>query len=309
MRWTFWRPAGSDTDALDPELSSLFANSMRLPEVSVSDLARGRARVAARLDVTTPPVAGGWLRRRLAWSAAGGGSMWAALLGTAAANKAVTLGVGLSVLLAGAGTAEMTGIGPQVSDLVPGIHSSDDGDGAGEGDAQLLEENELEVQNEGDEHAAVVESTEDAPGNLVTNVRPNGSFVLRALIGEGGATIIAAGGFELDPGDAEIRVPGQPSDEDPDLADYEGYVVLVTGSCEEGDLEGDCTVDVVTILGRAGQGGQPEDAGKPDVLPGNAPEDAGKPEGVGQPDVQPSGGQPAETGKPSDTPGGNPNSD
>jgi hypothetical protein len=38
--------------------------------------------------------------------------MWEVLLGTAAANKAVSVGIGLSVLLGAASTTEMTGIGP-----------------------------------------------------------------------------------------------------------------------------------------------------------------------------------------------------
>jgi len=288
MRWPLWRSAESDSDALDPELLSLFASSARLPEVGVSDLARGRARVDAHLSPETPsPVAGGWFRRRFAWAAAGGGSLWAAVMGTAFASNASTAAVGLTILLAGAGTAEVTGIGPAVRESLgisqPGANSNASDQGI---EAQ---NNGLGVENENaNEQASDVSPSEDTPGNLVTNVRPNGTFSLRGIL-EGDSVI-------------EVVIPGQnnPNADAPDLSEYNGYLVLVTGTCVDFDEEDfnlltDCTVESVSILGRAGQG-QPENPGKPEELPGQVPEDAGPP-------------SLHTTGKPADTPGGNPNSD
>ena len=235
--------------------------------------------------------------------------MWAALLGTAFASKATTAGVGLAVLLAGVGTAEVTGIGPQVRESLGITQPAGDDDG-GDVDAFVVEDDEgANASENASENGAEVTSSEETVGNLVTNIRPDGTFSLRGILRADG--IETSSGDTLPLGEAEVTIPGQPSNDEPNLEDYEGFLVLVTGTCDlEGDelvIEEDCTVESVKLLGQAGQG-KPEDAGQPDVLPSNAPEGAGQPENPGKPDVQPNNGQqPVETGKPSATPGGNPN--
>ena len=236
--------------------------------------------------------------------------MWAALLGTAFASKATTAGVGLAVLLAGVGTAEVTGIGPAVRESLNITQGASDNAGEQSVEAQ---DNGLGAENAA-EQGAEVSASEDTPGNLVTNIRPDGSFSLRGILTADGVET-SSGEVLFDLSEAELQLPGQgnPNADALTLDAYEGYLVLVTGSCdvpdgEELDMAEDCTVDRVTVLGRAGQG-QPEGAGQPDVLPGNAPEGAGQPENPGQPGVLPNGG-----GQPDDTPpvnaqGGNPNSD
>ena len=224
--------------------------------------------------------------------------MWAALVGTAFASKASTAAVGLTVLLAGAGTAEMTGIGPAVRESL-GITEPSSSSDAGEQSIEA-QDNGLGAENAA-EQAAEVSASEDTPGNLMTNIRPDGSFSLRGILTAGG--VETSSGEVLDLVDAEVMIPGQPTDDEPNLEDYEGYLVLVTGTCEGDEVDEDCTVQRVTVLGQAGQG-QPEGAGQPETLPGNAPEGAGQPENPGQPDVLPNDG-----GQPDDTPGGNPNSD
>ncbi len=228
--------------------------------------------------------------------------MWAALAGTAFASKASTAVVGLTILLAGAGTAEVTGIGPAVRESL-GITQPATDDGGGDVDTLVLEGDELEAQNENAENGAEVASSEDAVGNLMTNVRPDGTFSLRGIFRV--ESIETSSGL-LPLGEAEVTIPGRPSDDTPDLGTYDGYLVLVTGTCytealesENFNMEEDCTVESVQVLGQAGRG---------------QPEDAGQPENPGQ-GVQPnSGQQPADAGKPDSTPpanaqGGNPNSD
>lgn len=316
MRWPFWRTADSDSDTLDPELLSLLAKSTRLPEVGVSDLARGRARVAAHLaPQTAPPVAGGWLRRRFAWSVAGGGSMWAAVLGTAFASKASTAAVGLTVLLAGAGTAEVTGIGPAVRESL-GISEPSASSNAADQGAEA-QNNAVGSENAA-EQAANVSSDDEATGNLVTNIRPDGSFTVRGILSAAG---VETSGELLLLGEVEITVPGQrnPNADAPELSDYYDYLVLATGTCSnldhaEFNMTDDCTVESVSILGQAAQG-QPTDAGQPGVLPGSAPDDAGqpdepgKPDDAGQPGLQSNSGQKPEDAPPANAQGGNPNSD
>ncbi len=191
-----------------------------------------------------------------------------------------------------------TGIGPAVRESLgisqPSANSN--------GNEQSIEaqNNGLGVENENaNEQASSVATADDAVGNLVTSVRSNGTFSLRGILD--GEVIVTTNG-DLSIGGAEIVVPGQnnPNADTPVLADYDGYLVLATGTCddideEDFDLLTDCTVESVSILGRAGQG-QPENPGKPEALPSQVPQDAGPPS------LHP-------TGKPADTPGGNPNSD
>ena len=230
--------------------------------------------------------------------------MWAALLGTAFASKASTAAVGLTALLASAGAAEVTGVGPAVRESL-GISEPTANSDAGEQSVEA-QDNGLGAENAA-EQGAEVSASEDTPGNLMTNIRPDGSFSLRGILTADGVET-SSGEVLFDLVDAEVMIPGQPTDDEPNLEDYEGYLVLVTGTCEGDEVDEDCTVESVTVLGRAGQG-QPEGAGQPETLPGNAPEGAGQPENPGQPDVLPNdGGQPDDT-PPVTTPGGNPNSD
>ena len=219
---------------------------------------------------------------------------------------------------------------------------SNDDDG-GNIDTLILEDDEdgdgdANASENAAEQAANVGADSDEPGQPVTHFRPNGTFSMRGTLvsaDEGSLTALTSVQEEaltLQFADVTITLPaenGNPNDAEPEtpvsLNDFGDYIVFFTGVCtyepnpnEEEDpfnIAEDCTVDRVTVLGRAGQGGQPEDAGQPDVLPSNAPEDAGQPENPGQPDVQPnSGQQPVDAGKPASTSpaaaqGGNPNSD
>lgn len=331
MRRPFRRHADSDSDTLDPELLSLFASSTRLPEIGVSDLARGRVRVAAQLaPETAPPVAGGWLKRRFAWGAAGGGSMWAALLGTAFASKASTAAVGVAVLLAGAGTAEVTGIGPAVRESL-GISQPSASSNAADESVEA-QNNGLGVENAGEnaaEQAANVGADSEEPGQQVTHFRPNGTFSMRGTLVSADDVSLTAktadGSLTLQFADPTISLPAQNANPNDDaleltLDDFSDHLVFFTGVCiepnegEDFSIQLHCFVDRVTVLGRAGQG-QPDDAGQPDVLPGQAPENAGQPDAPGQPDgtgqldVQPNGGGQPEDAPPANAQGGNPNSD
>ena len=92
--------------------------------------------------------------------------MWAALLGTAFASKATTAGVGLAVLLAGVGTAEVTGIGPQVRESLGITQPAGDDDG-GDVDALVVDGDEgANASENASEQGADVAQSEDAPGNL-----------------------------------------------------------------------------------------------------------------------------------------------
>lgn len=239
--------------------------------------------------------------------------MWAAVMGTAFASKASTAAVGLTILLAGAGTAEVAGIGPAVRESlgITQTASNDDGEQAVE-----VRSNGLGAENSS-EQSATVARVEDAPGNLVTNVRPDGGFSLRGQLTENGI-LTASGEIAFDLSAAELQIPGQanPNAETSTLDDYVGSLVHVTGSCEvpEGealDMALHCSVESVTVLGQAGQG-KPEDTGKPELLPGNGPDGAGKPDASGAssiPDQTPDEPGSSENKPPGNPPRGNPNSD
>ena len=319
MRLRFWR-AEPQTDALDPELLSIFEASTR-PTLDPARMARGRARVAAGLR--PEPATGGWFGRRLAYGLAGGGSVWGALIGTAAAHKAVAA-IGLGVLLAGGAAAEVTGIGPAVREAVSPVHSS----------SEPVEEAVLEATAEATvageaaivalaevNGAAVTEAPEGVPGSLMANLRWDGRFLLRGVLVYSGDGMIQVQTslddvpVEFDLGDALVRLPGpanagggpNATESDPTLEDFEGHVLLISGRCEtvDGLLTEDCVLTVVTVLGNAGQGGPPDGASQPDS--------PGKPEGVGPPESQGQGlgqtenpgqgaGQPEEPGQPDDVP-------
>jgi len=267
MRLRFWLTQDA-TGALDPELESIFASGSHSPALDSSRVAGGRLRVAAQLR--EEPVAGGWFGQRLAYGFVGGGGLWASLAGTAAAHKAATA-VGVGVLLAGGATAEISGIGPAVREAVSPVHSSSDP--LAETDELLTDEQKgtAASSTEGSGAGTVVgDSPDDLPGNLTTQVRPNGGFTLRGVL-------VAATNDEIDVqtsvddapltfeiGTAELRVPG-PTSEPEDLDDFEGHLVVITGTCETVDrlLTEDCELARVTVLGNAGKGGPDDGAGRP----------------------------------------------
>lgn len=318
MRLRFWQHE-PESDALDPELLSIFATSTHPPTLDPARLARSRARVAAQLR--PEPATGGWLGRRLAYGLAGGGSVWGTVLGTAAAHKAATA-IGIGVLLASGATAEMTGIGPAVREAVSPSHSSSEPADT----TESADEAALEVTTEQAGNGATVsEAPEGLPGNLMASLRPDGSFTLRGVLVGATAEMIDVQTslddvpleFALD--GAVVRLPGPGSaaagpNADGDaltIEDFEGYVVLISGRCEtvDGLLTEDCVLTLVTVLGNAGQGAPPDGAGQPENPgQGNTPEGVGQPENPGQPAGagQPEGtGQLEGVGQPDDVPRNN----
>jgi hypothetical protein len=208
--------------------------------------------------------------------------MWAGLISAAAANKAAAAAAGVSVLLGGT-VVEASGVGPAVRESVyHAVTQSDDGDE----DIDVVATETAEAGPTEDSNAAVsVSPGNPLPGNLVTHVGPGGRFQLRGEIVDVDGTMLtlmaADGELVIDVADVDAHATGNPADEI-GWADYVDYGVIVTGRCtdeEPAELLADCEtleVERVQLLGRAGQGGQPQDAGKPD--------DAGKPEGVGMPE-------------------------
>lgn len=242
--------------------------------------------------------------------------MWEVLLGTAAANKAVSVGVGLSVLLGAAGTAEVTGVGPAVRDIVipeatvPAEPSEEDTESEVELTVETIEEDDAELTTEeaesneesedadhpqDDREHAVVDA-EDAPGNLVWH-SSRGSFHLRGLLVEDGdgVAIRTAGpdgstvDLPIDQGLVTERIPGaksnkpqpdaEPTDGEPALADYIGYLVSASGECTAADgddeLKTDCTVNELHILGQAGQGDDDATSEDSEALESESDEESG----------------------------------
>ena len=307
--WFWDRMRGSLlSDEVDPTLTELLPRRDPHRDLDALHLSRARVRVDSHLNEASPR---GGLRRRMALAGFGGGGMWAAVIGTAAANKAAAAAVGVTLLI-GSGTAiEASGIGPAVRDSLGVGAAAEHGLGTG-GDTPTG------VQGVGPAEdssaAASVEESDDAPGNLVTVMRDDGTFLVRGLVtdvGRDSLTVDAAGGsptmFTL-AGDATVRLPG-PSDEGAQAAsvaatlnDLVGNLVLLQGQCDEGAEnlhDASCRVTSVTLLGRGGEQltdlplGAPDGAGRPD--------DAGV-SGVGVGDAPPQG-QPIDT-PPVDVPEG-----
>jgi hypothetical protein len=197
--------------------------------------------------------------------------MWVGLVGAAAAHKAAAAAVGLSILVGGTVAVE-TGVGPAVSDQVQAAFKGSRDEEAASGHAAAAASRSATptpgaagtATATAAARGAAVEPAEDAPGNLVAHVAPNGSFQLRGVIVEGDddtLTVATAGGeVEVDISEARIVWMGKRGDEI-DWDELEGYLVVVGGSCE-GDAEagavGDCDTLVaehVQVLGRAGQQG------------------------------------------------------
>lgn len=218
--------------------------------------------------------------------------MWSGLLASAAANKAASAAVGLSVILGGGAAIEAAGVGPTVREAVgvsqPG--SDESGDGEQVVASLDLEENDAGSANGQGASVAHEVAPEGLSGNLVTQVRKDGSFQIRGVLegaydegGEYSITVRVAGlepatveesTGEGDTGGEELTLevgtvimlelgedtsfvaPGKPGDEELTLAEaldaYAGQLVIVQGSCEEGELGGEdseCYVDRVQILG------------------------------------------------------------
>ncbi len=100
-----------------------------------------RADVGARLNET--PSRG--LVRRLALASMGGGSMWAGVVGIAAAHKAAAITAGLSLVLGGSVAAEASGVGPAMRTAVSSAVQSEV-QGPDE-DLVVLQEQEDEDEN------------------------------------------------------------------------------------------------------------------------------------------------------------------
>ena len=171
--------------------------------------------------------------------------MWEVILGTAAAHKAASVGVGLSVLLRAAGTAEVTGSGPTVREIVRHEVVSSDSDDSDDSDEEL-DATELVVEGSAapedsdippEETSATVESIEheeeddvdhlendrehfvtsgdDAPGNLSWHQR-NGVFHQRGtLVDDGDRLAVRTAGpdggtvdLPIDADEVEEHVPG-----------------------------------------------------------------------------------------------------
>lgn len=223
--------------------------------------------------------------------------MWEVILGTAAAHKAASVGVGLSVLLGTAGTAEMTGIGPTVRELVRHeVVATDTADTDEELDiaeTAIVEESDESGDTEGlpEETSAAVESieheeeedadhpqddrehfvadAEDAPGNLVWHQR-NGVFHLRGtLVDDGDGLAIRTAGpdggtvdLPIDADEVEAHIPGsngkKNAGDEIGLADLVGSLVRADGVCVEPATDDDPAAGcIVTELHILGNAGQP----------------------------------------------------
>jgi hypothetical protein len=226
--------------------------------------------------------------------------MWEVLVGSMAANKAASIGVGLSVLLGAAGTAEVTGVGPAVREIVRAEATQTDQQDADEsGEAaelvvETIEEDaleatteELNVEEETEdadppqddrEHFSVAD--EDAPGNLTWHLR-GGAFMLRGVLVEGdhGLAVRTAGpdgdtvDLPVDPALVTARIPGEngrgaQADSETTIEDYVGYLVRASGNCTESDDTDatECTVEELHVLGEAGQNGDDEEAETSETL-------------------------------------------
>ncbi len=292
-------------DAPDPELLAIFEQASERLESGSLELARARSRVTERFEAIE--ASRGGLRRRLALATVGGTGMWAAAIGTVAANKAAAAAIGITVLLGGGAAAEASGLGPAVRAAAldaAGISTpaSEDGEGVGVQGVGPSEDSSA---------VATVEET-DASGNLVTVLRGDGSFLVRGVVTVAGDPlwVDAAGGspteFALADG-VTIRLRG-PSDGGAPTASVAatssdipvGSLVLLQGQCDGGAETVDdasCEVTSVTLLGS--DGGQP-------TVP------LGAPDGAGQPELLPAGGAPADPGsqgdgnRPADPPAGPP---
>ena len=293
-------------DAPDAELLALFQGADRGLDANPLVLDRMQTKVAA--EIGRAGGAPGGLRRRLALSALGGGTLWATVFGSAAAHKATVAAVGLSLLVGGV-VDEATGVGEAVRETLgieralqaltgDGEPQASDGSlsaGAEGGDTSRETSTALVAEDAGAQF-----TTEDAPdelpGNLLTQIRGDGSFMLRAVLrgydGEYVELEVADGTdtlwLHLDP-DADVQLPGYPAPAETVLTDqmapYEGRLVVIEGACADGEEgltgENGCSVTRLQILGGpAGEEGAP--AGSTEAQDGETP---GASQGQGQGDA------------------------
>ena len=327
---------GGDEE-LDSDLASLFSQAPGVPGPDLGSVARTRARVPAELRQS---VSASWgMRRKLALGTLGGGGIWATLIGTAAAHKAVAAAVGLGVLLSGGAALEVSGIGEAVREAVGIQQSAKDNanphaaagadnaaDSADDSAAVSATEGSAEGAADGAQLGAASVETGDAPegtpGQLVTQLHGDGAFTVRALlvdVDEDSILVEVGNGVQHDltlGEDVSIQLPGQRDGEGdvPTLEDLqalvgEGHLVFVRGACdaEADDLDDEsCTVTSIVVIGNAGVGGAgvPEDAGMPED-PGSQAGDHAPLLPTAQPnsaDGAENAGQPDEPGRPDDTP-------
>jgi hypothetical protein len=182
-------------------------------------------------------------------------------------------------MLAGAGTAEVTGIGPLVREAVhltpaeDGATAPDDqavvqSDDVVELDLEINEEESNDVDQQENGNGALVLATDEAPGNLVWHEH-DGDFKLRGLlVGEGEVLLLRPVDLVVDLATVEIHQPGRPDSgedgEDGAIEDLDGRLVIASGTCGEPlpsdeDMNPVCTVESITILGNAGQNPPDED--------------------------------------------------
>jgi hypothetical protein len=281
MRWPA-RLRRTD-DAVDEELLGIFRHAREELAPSALDIARARNRTAHRMaEIQGTP---GGFRRKLALAAAGGAGLWTALIGTAAANKAAAAAVGVTLLVGSGAAIEASGIGPAVRDSLGVGPAVEHGVGPAEDSPA----------------AASVEKSDGAPGNLVTVMRDDGTFLVRGVVtevGDGSLKVNAADASEVEFGlAADVSVhQGGPGDKANGQAVTvaatlvglaAGDLVLLKGQCSDGAQnlhDPTCLVTSVTLLGPGGE--QLTD------LPLGAPDGVS---GVGVGDAPPQG-------QPSDTP-------
>jgi hypothetical protein len=188
--------------------------------------------------------------------------MWNGMLGVAAAHKAITVAVGLSMLLGGTVAVETTGVGGTVLDSV-GLHQTADSHSVVHPTPTA----------EGTAAASAKPEGTALPGALVVQLHKDGSFSARGQLVDGTSATTAVVDVGADqrlslPYDAAVvHATGRPDrgtatpTEPVDLTDYVGYGVFVTGTCADSPLPetlGKCeslTVSSIQVLGRAGQQG------------------------------------------------------
>ncbi len=298
MRIVDWFRGRRLDDELDGSISDLFTSMNAAEPSAANGQARVRARVAMALGESTRSRRFGW--PAVALFGAGGAltSLW-----TATASHRVAVAVAAAAILLGSGmAAEASGLGPSLREVVQdAVQGEQEPGSAAVRQAENASENAL--------GAVVVEPSEEIAGNLIRHVGGSGHLhmraILEAIIGGDPGTVAVDGAdgievFDL-AADARIQIPGQKS-EDPIadlqtlLGEEDPLVVLIEGTCTDGQDAEDCVVTRVTVLGHS----RPEQANGPPEGVG-APEGAGKPEGVtqGKPGTK---GKPAGTGKPEGTP-------
>jgi len=285
----FRRHAHPDAEVPDPVVEAWFARA-RLPAVDDAALARGRRLVAAKLAAPEPATAGSSFMRRLGWATAGGGGLWASMLGAAAAHPLAGAVTALALVAGGATAVEVSGIGPAVRETV-GIQAQDTGDTPPQAASATPTSTHAALGAEAAEGpgASVTPAPGWLPGNLLTQIH-DGRFVLRAqlvAVDDESLTLLTAEDEVTMPlsDEADVRVPGTPERRD-DLASAVGQLAMVFGSCDGGvELLGPgCVIERVQVLGATSTGGAAERDSE--SVPGPAPSKPGASHGQEGDDTQ-----------------------